>query len=125
MLRSVCFTTNSYNATTVCYTHFLYLPDALHLAATLKKLLTLLILLTLAGQSSGCFPPKKDDIGFMKEIKDQGDKWGEEKNEKEYVSLSFFSKPVFSIKRSFSSYISKPWLSPLLEHLTPPPDVSL
>ena len=58
----------------------------------------------------------------MKEVEEKGEKYGEEKNEKEYVSLSFSGKPLLSIKRSFSSYTCKSCLSPLLEHLTPPPD---
>ena len=97
----------------------------MHLAGTLKKLLTILILITLAGQTSGCFHSNADDISFMKEAKDKGEKCGEDKNEKENVSLTFLSKPELCIKRSFSSYSCKPGLSPLLEDLTPPPDVEL
>ena len=125
MLRTLRFIANSYNQPTACYTVLNFLWNALHLACSLKKLLTILILITLAGQTCGCFHSKADDISLMKEAEDKGEKGSENKNEKEYVSLIYLGKPELHSKRSFSSYSCKPYVSPLLEDLTPPPDVMI
>jgi len=97
----------------------------MHLAATLKKLFTILLLIVLAGQTFGYFHAKIEGISFMQEAEDKVEKNGEEKNEKEYVSLTFLSKPAICTKGSFTSYSCKPVVSPLPEQLTPPPDVTL
>ena len=125
MLRSPDFIASSYNQPTACYTGLSFLGKAPHLAATLKRLLTILLLVILAGQTTGYFHEKADDISFVKEAEDKAEKWGEGKNEKEYVSLTFLNNPGPCVNRSFASYSCKPGLSPLLEHLTPPPDVKL
>lgn len=61
----------------------------------------------------------------MQEADEKGEKGGEEKNEKEFVSYFSIGKIELSVTRSFSSLSCTPCLSPVLDHLTPPPDVTL
>ena len=125
MLRSHNFIACSYNQPTSCYTRLSFLKNALHLATTLKKFLTILLLIALAGQVSGYLYANAEGISLMQEAEDSGEKNGEEKNEKEYVSWVSLNKIELSPKRSFTSYSSKPCLSPQLDPHSPPPDVTL
>jgi hypothetical protein len=90
-----------------------------------KKLLAILLLITLAAQTSGYFHPEKEVISIMQESDDKGEKCGEEKKEKEFPSCSSIINNIVSAKRPSGYHSCKPRLSPILDHLTPPPDVTL
>ncbi|MGZ8538561.1 MAG: hypothetical protein ACXWV9_09885 [Flavisolibacter sp.] len=59
----------------------------------------------------------------MQEVDEKGEKNGKEKNEKEYIPHASLIKSRLPIKQSFEFYSCAPVLSPVLDHLTPPPDV--
>ena len=97
----------------------------MHLAATLKKLLTILLLIILAGQTSGYFHAQTHEVSFMQEADEKGEKGAEEKYEKEYVSYMSLCKTELLSKKAFGFYCCDPSLSPVEDLLTPPPDVTL
>ena len=96
-----------------------------HLAATLNKLITILLLIILAGQTSGYYHAQTYEISFMQEADEKGEKSVEEKHEKEYVSYTSHCKTGLQLKKDFGGYFCDLSVSPVLDHLTPPPDVSL
>jgi D-ribose pyranose/furanose isomerase RbsD len=94
----------------------------MHLADTLKKLLTILLLLAMTVTVSVFFYTEIQEVSFLQEADDEGEKNGEEKIEKEYALHATLKKREVSEKRIFRSYSCNPGLSPILDHLKPPPD---
>ena len=124
MLRCVLLIAYGYIQTTACYMGALFSSILLHLATTLNKLLVILLLLSLAAQSSVYLYDAGVCISFIQEAEDKNEKKNcEDKNEKEYFYYPVVDKTALLLRRSFFSHSFKPGVSPLLDRPTPPPDV--
>lgn len=95
----------------------------MHLAATLKKLLTILLLLILAGSSSGYFHDTSYEVSCMQETEEKVEKSSEEKSDNEYLFHTSRRKPGLAEKKAFFSYSCNQGLFPVLDRIAPPPDV--
>jgi hypothetical protein len=98
------------------------LENALHLAGTLKKLLTILLLFVMIVKVSVCFYSETHEVTFLQEADEKGEKSGEDKKEKEYVLNATLKKPEPSEKAIFGFHSCDPGIFPILDHVTPPPD---
>lgn len=94
----------------------------MHFAATLKKLLTIMLLIVLAGQASSHFYAKSYEVSYAQETEEKGDKSSEEKKEKEYLTVPCLITLSSTDRKIFSHHGSTLGLHPVLDHLTPPPD---
>ena len=88
----------------------------------MKKLLIILVLFVFVGQTARCFYVKKHEVNFVLEIDEKDEKSGEEKNEKENLQLVCAHKPAICIEDIFHNYSSRPHTSPVVDHISPPPD---
>ena len=61
----------------------------------------------------------------MQEADEKGEKSGEEKHEKEFVPYTSQCKTELRLKKVFGFYCCDPSISPVLDHPTPPPDITL
>jgi hypothetical protein len=89
----------------------------------LKKLLTILLLILLAGQTAGQFHTNAHEVSFTQEADDKNEKGVKEKKDNEYIAHAFRSEAEFSVQAAFDFYSCMIGLSPVVPHLTPPPDV--
>jgi hypothetical protein len=94
----------------------------LHLAATLKKLITILLLIVLAGQSSGYFHTNGTEISFMQGTDEKDEKGGKEKQDKEFATCEYSHNKVDSLQNIFATYSSDLGASSIFDLPTPPPD---
>ena len=118
-------TTSSYNPTTNCYTINDPIRISCQLAASLKKLLTILLLLILAGQIPGLIHTKGYETGFILEAEEKGEKNGEDKSEKKFFPHHNYHNEDLPVKRSYDLHSCDLFLSHVLDLHTPPPDLSL
>lgn len=95
----------------------------MHLSATLKKLLTILLLIVLAGDSSGYLFAKSYEVSFAHQTEENCDRSSEEKKEKEYLTVPCSITFSLTDSKIFGPYGSALVLFPVFDHHTPPPDV--
>lgn len=94
----------------------------LHLAPALKKLVTILLLMVLAGEVVVYLPGNGHTTVCVQETEEKAEKTGEEKKDKQFVggliSTSAFTTGIGHV----DPYNFPGFIVPLLDHLTPPPD---
>jgi hypothetical protein len=89
----------------------------------LKKLLVILILISLAGQTAGCLDMRSYCITLVQDVEDKGDEKEEKQKEKDYTTYDSYCKTLLLTERSFMCFSCNPGLAPLLNQAYPPPDV--
>ena len=95
----------------------------MHLAATLKRLITILLLFALAGQTFSYFHTSDCEVSYLQEADDKGKKGGEEKKAKECILNPSDNGAELSQPATIDSYSCIARISPVLDLLKPPPDV--
>lgn len=95
-----------------------------HLAAALKKFITILLLIIMAIQATHFFYAKLVDSQLVQDLDEKKDKESKEdkKEDKELFSHSFSLHPKSINKATFNSMPVIIIPSPVMDHLTPPPD---
>ena len=88
----------------------------------MKKLLLILLLLVFVGHAARCFYVNKHEVSFVVKIDEQEEKSGEEKNEKENLQLFCAHRAPICIEDIFHNYSCRPHVSPVVDHISPPPD---
>lgn len=94
----------------------------LHLAPALKKLVTILLLMVLAGEVVVYLPGSSHTTVCMQETEEKAEKTGEEKKDKQFVGgMIHATNETSGIAHSYP-YNIPGFTTPVLDHLTPPPD---
>jgi hypothetical protein len=94
-----------------------------HLAATLKKLLTIWLLIILAVQiPASILNIKTHEVSILLDTEETGEKKAEVKFEKEYLHNSSSGKITGCADSKFAIYSCDPDTAPVLDRHTPPPD---
>jgi len=95
-----------------------------HIAATLKRIITILLLLLMVGQITGTFSAKSTEIKLVQDLEEKKDNSGkkDKKESKDYDSDIFSFTNLLENKADIHSALVAATVSPVLEHLTPPPD---
>ena len=82
-----------------------------------------MLLILLAGQTSGQFHANTHEVSFTQEADDKNEKGAKEKKDNEYIAYTSRSEAEFSVQAPFDFFSCMIGLSPVVPHLTPPPDV--
>lgn len=85
------FIAAGYNATTDSYVHGFYVRAILHLAATLKKLLTIFLILLMTANASGYFYGKPYHVKLVQEADEKNEKKGVEEKKTRRNSVPILS----------------------------------
>jgi hypothetical protein len=88
----------------------------------LKKAITILLLIVLAGQASVYYYEHTHEVSLLKEIEEKAEKNKDVKKDKEYVPSSLVFDLELFIQEPFTTYCIDPSLHPVLDNLTRPPD---
>lgn len=100
------------------------LPKDSHIAPALKKIITILLLIVMAGQAVGAFYIMPSSVTCVQEgddTKESGNKEGK-KETKEFLSGSYFFYQALLCKTTFFSSLAVAIPAPEKDQLTPPPD---
>ena len=121
------FITTGYFITTTSYTNYLWKAKMYHLAAILKKLLTILLLFFISGHTTGYFHDTYHEMKMTQGMDDNKEKTGseEKKDEMKYDVLT--SPELFKtvVKQTFGALPLLQTPSPVIDLLAPPPDQPL
>lgn len=96
------------------------------IAPALKRIITILLLLIMAGEATGFFYSKSCELQLVQELDDKNDSKSKEdkKGGKEFVSHSLSFQPRLINKVDFNLTAVIIIASPVIDHLTPPPDAA-
>lgn len=78
----------------------------------------------MAVQASGIFHSHSSDSYHIHEAYDHHEKTNDTKYENEYISHEYLSGAEHWINKFFALHILDLFLSPVMDYLTPPPDVT-
>lgn len=110
--------------TTLGYHTLIKLIRDVDIAPALKQIITILLLLIMAGQATGIFYSKPLQLHLEQDLDDKNEHASKEdkKESKEFISPSMPLQLKLIDKVVFNSASVIIISSPVIDHLTPPPD---